>query len=444
MPNKNKLRVIYHILRREWYDARAEHFSLIDPSIRYQSYFKNATKQDLLTMTTEAFVPPDEQWDIEEISGYLTDGSAYWVFDSYTCSSSDEIKQYLKTSLSTWNSTPAKFYSHAEPHQTNKGHKKKLSSQGNSTPVKHILSATSSPISCVINNTMCNTQHIIPPHPILDSGANSSCIKNIDLLMPNTLYIPISTSLGVVTLSDSTTTAPIIGTGSLKCFPQIIANYVPTLGENLISISDIVDTKHIVLFDDTNGYCINLNSDISSKYNDLINFAKSNNHVSLISTRACDNLFRVDDSSLNCPLPDSTGPAAPAVTHNLTTPLVGTTSRDIVLYYHRLWNHASKSEMLLNLQYQVYPNLPRLLTPEAIRKYFPSTCIACSIGSMKVKPHPKTSTPRNILPGAEVQLDVQTWFSRGNTKSKRTVAINMLLLSSILLRILPGYLGYLI
>ena len=359
MLNKKEFRIIYHILRKEYFILPAEFFLLIDPSVRYKSYFKNATKQDLLTITTERLSLPEEQWYIEEISEYLTDGSAYWIFSSLEngLCYEDPIIQHLKTSLSTWNSTPAKFYSHAEPHQTNKGHKKKLSSQGNSTPVKHILSATSSPISCVINNTMCNTQHIIPPHPILDSGANSSCIKNIDLLMPNTLHIPISTSLGVVTLSDSTTTAPIIGTGSLKCFPQIIANYVPTLGENLISISDIVDTKHIVLFDDTNGYCINLNSDISSKYNDLINFAKSNNHVSLISTRACDNLFRVDDSSLNCPLPDSTGPAAPAVTHNLTTPLVGTTSRDIVLYYHRLWNHASKSEMLLNLQYQVYPNV---------------------------------------------------------------------------------------
>ena len=37
---------------------------------------------------------------------------------------------------------------------------------------------------------------------------------------------------------------------------------------------------------------------------------------------------------------------------------------------------------------------------------------------MKQRPHLKSSTPRNILLGAEVQLDIQTWFSRGNTKSK--------------------------
>ena len=142
MPVSN-YRIIYHLNYGEYYIIHADVFSIISRSVRNKYYYKHA---------------PDHQLP-EDLHFILTQKN----FNCYKEKTIEEINSYFTQEVAVW-----KFYSHAGPHQAHKGHKKKLSSQGNSTSVRHTSSAKSSPISCVINNTMCNTQPIIPKQPILD------------------------------------------------------------------------------------------------------------------------------------------------------------------------------------------------------------------------------------------------------------------------------------
>ena len=72
--------------------------------------------------------------------------------------------------------------------------------------------------------------------------------------------------------------------------------------------------------------------------------------------------------------------------------------------------------MISNILHKVYPNTHRLLTVEAVKEHFPQ-CMACAAGSMKQRPRHRSSEPRNIEAGAEIQIDVQTWASADNIQS---------------------------
>ena len=275
--------------------------------------------------------------------------------------------------------------------------------------------------------------------PIIDSGATYSCINNVDLLVQNSLTMPtLSNSLGVVMLSDSNTTLPIVGTGKFIDFPSLDVHFVPSLGESLLSVSDIVDKNNIVLFDKMNNYCISCSDEeVISKYNQLIDYSKQHNLISLTSTRSSDKLYRLDPSIP--PTTDRVKSKTSSKTkkrstysfpihhntinihHNTINTLHNSmTLEEVVTYYHRAWNHASMDMMISNISNNVYMDTNRLLTIDAIKKHFPR-CMACSVGSMKQRPHPRTSVRRNIALGAEVQVDVQHWYSAGNSD---TIAYN--------------------
>ena len=69
------------------------------------------------------------------------------------------------------------LYQYMVNQEANVAEGKQLSAPGNSQKVRPISYTTSSPLSHVVHNTMCDIPHIIPPQPIIDSGANSSCVK---------------------------------------------------------------------------------------------------------------------------------------------------------------------------------------------------------------------------------------------------------------------------
>ena len=275
--------------------------------------------------------------------------------------------------------------------------------------------------------------------PIIDSGATYSCVNNISHISPYTLSTPIPpNSLGVVTLGDNITHLPIEGVGNLVGDTNIPVKFVPQLGESVISVADIVDSDNIVFFDKTNMYSISFNDVVENKYNEFLDFVRESNLVSFTSTRACDRLYRLDQSPLitHPATPDpltstttldstSVSPSSPistpSVIHIVTSSPPGSTLEELVSFYHNLWNHCTKQMMISNINNKVYTPIPRQLTADAINTYFPKHCIACSIGSMKTKSHPKQSIPRHIDPGAEIQVDIQVWYSTGN---KHTIAYN--------------------
>jgi len=68
--------------------------------------------------------------------------------------------------------------------------------------------------------------------PIIDSGATFSCVNNRSFIATNTFTL--STTSGIVMLSDSTTSLPIEGEGNFISYPSLPVKYVPKLGENLL------------------------------------------------------------------------------------------------------------------------------------------------------------------------------------------------------------------
>ena len=311
-------------------------------------------------------------------------------------------------------------------------------SPGSDRPTK-VTTPGSTPSPILYHTCIPSDPTIRNSLPIIDSGATYSCVNNISHMSPLSIYTPIiPNSLGVVTLGDNLTHLPIQGIGQLVGDTTIDVKYVPTLGESVISVADIVDSNNIVFFDKSNMYSITLNDIVETKYNEFLNFAKASKFVSLTSTRACDRLYRMDISPqithLATPIPptstspiDSTyvSPSSPpsprTVIHITTSSPPGSTLEELVLFYHTLWNHCTKPMMLSNLSNKVYTPIPRQLTADAIHKYFPKHCVPCSIGSMKVKPHPQRSIPRHIDPGAELQVDIQVWYSTGN---RQTIVYN--------------------
>ena len=196
----------------------------------------------------------------------------------------------------------------------------------------------------------------------------------------------------------------------------------------------MVDRGNLVVFDKNNMYCITCSDVVLSKYNDLVNYSQTNDLLSLTSSRSSDKLYRLDMSPPTTPLGRVEGKKSfrktkstysfplttttPILVHHntVTSTISEMTPIECVSYYHTMWNHCIKATMISNILHKVYPNTHRLLTVEAVKQHFPQ-CMACAVGSMKQRPRPRSSVPRNIEAGAEIQIDVQTWYSAGNTTS---------------------------
>ena len=160
------------------------------------------------------------------------------------------------------------------------------------------ISSIISPIRVLYTNSI--PSDIPTSLPIIDSGATFSCVNNRNLIAPNTFSLP--TTSGIVTLSDSTTSLSIEGEGQFIAYPSLPVKYVPQLGENLICVADLVDSGNIVVFDHTSMYCITCSDEVLSKYNELVNYSKNNDLLSLTSFRSSDKLYRLDMSPPTTPI----------------------------------------------------------------------------------------------------------------------------------------------
>jgi hypothetical protein len=65
--------------------------------------------------------------------------------------------------------------------------------------------------------------------------------------------------------------------------------------------------------------------------------------------------------------------------------------RDLVLFWHHNLDHINEAKLLSNVENNLIKGLPKELTMQAIRKYFPHACLACSIGNLQSLLHPLAS-----------------------------------------------------
>ena len=59
--------------------------------------------------------------------------------------------------------------------------------------------------------------------------------------------------------------------------------------------------------------------------------------------------------------------------------------KELVRFFHEIWNHASMELMCSIVKNKLVLNLPETLTEKAIRKHFPN-CNACPIGNLQQRP----------------------------------------------------------
>ena len=85
-----------------------------------------------------------------------------------------------------------------------------------------------------------------------------------------------------------------------------------------------------------------------------------------------------------------------------------------VRFWHESMGHAVLRTMLLIATRIVthpseFHGFPPEFTPAIIRKYYPVTCNACPMGNLNRRPSNvpvDTSSPREILPGKEMEIDI--------------------------------------
>ena len=78
------------------------------------------------------------------------------------------------------------------------------------------------------------------------------------------------------------------------------------------------------------------------------------------------------------------------------------------LVWHEAWNHADVETMVAIVKDPANPtfdNVPKALTPQVIRKYFPS-CVACPFGNLSARPLPRKSTSKASI-GEEWEVDIK-------------------------------------
>ena len=79
--------------------------------------------------------------------------------------------------------------------------------------------------------------------------------------------------------------------------------------------------------------------------------------------------------------------------------------KDLVLYWHVIFRHASMEQMIAVVKHKLITGLPSQLTEEAIRKYYPSLprnepCLDCALGSIALTPSPAAQTEPPLLPAS--------------------------------------------
>jgi hypothetical protein len=81
---------------------------------------------------------------------------------------------------------------------------------------------------------------------------------------------------------------------------------------------------------------------------------------------------------------------------------------DLVRYFHEAWNHASKTQMLLIVDNQLFIDIPPELTRETILKYFDDYCYGCKLATIRETTKPQLSSTVYTV-GELCVLDAHMW-----------------------------------
>ena len=221
---------------------------------------------------------------------------------------------------------------------------------------------------------------------IFDIGAT-------DLVSPHRISSDTPVSPYNDTLSTATgATTPITGT---QIFGPATVFIAPALSDGLVPQKFVSDCS-CSTFLSSNQLHI-LDSETTTRINDII--MQSSPIVK--TTRASDGLYHFTRNELEAIKLQYNRPLSVALAryHTVQFP----TKRDLVLYWHHVFRHASKELMVRIVKFKVFKNLPAQLTVTAIHKHFPVACLDCALGSIQlISPPGRSAPPTNLTRPAPI------------------------------------------
>ena len=249
----------------------------------------------------------------------------------------------------------------------------------------------------------------------LDTGATSTFVNNGKFLDDISLSPPPSLhSCRTVDVANGVG-APIIGQGSVLNTP---AELVPSFSNSLLSISQYTDNgpgkrPNVVIFDSTGAIGFRTNALGQTILNFLKLTAEKQNLVSLRAVQR-GGLYRTSLRELraNNFASAHVHPAISLGHPNRASASYYTvqnnTLADLVRFWHECWFHLGMEEMIRIVQNNSMTNIPKELTPDVIRRYFPM-CSACTEGNLAKKPHAKESSSVELSVGEVWEIDLKPW-----------------------------------
>jgi len=249
---------------------------------------------------------------------------------------------------------------------------------------------------------------------IIDSGCNHSCIndssQSVSAIKLNRRRIK-----DTISVADGRT-ADIEGTGRIlnhEC------SLVPSFPSYLVSVYQTnVSNKAITIFNDFECLIIKLDSDISKLLDKITAKAKSKNLI-LVTAKQRNGIYQCDSDDINN-INSSTEPIPTKTTTTVAQPslhLAGASYytnvpsatvdsvKELVRFFHEVWNHASMELMCSIVKNNLILHLPDTLTEKAIRKHFPN-CNACPVGNLQQRPTLSLPAERELKIAEEWEVDL--------------------------------------
>jgi hypothetical protein len=132
-----------------------------------------------------------------------------------------------------------------------------------------------SPIDIPFKLTPCKISSLA----IIDSGSTNTYVTSSDLTTSSTTYQPHHPAANIEVANGNIIKAE--GYGPLINHPTIVADIVPDITENLVSLNDLVSDNGIVIFTKDIMVATKSNTLITESIDDVINYSKRENLISM-------------------------------------------------------------------------------------------------------------------------------------------------------------------
>ncbi len=239
---------------------------------------------------------------------------------------------------------------------------------------------------------------------VIDSGCSDTSINSHKHSDTPIIFNSNNQPLGKITVANGTD-VDIQGQGSLL---NHTTNLVSEFTNSLLSISQTTQSNNaIAIFTESDCHIVQLDEDILDLLDKILTNSKSKNQI-LLNGNVVNGLYICEMSDINktcnsqnCTL-RYTQPLAEqqsdlhikshkhihfaGSSYYTNIPSVHVNSiKELVKFFHELWNHASMEMMCAIVDNNLILNLPATLTSKAIRKHFPQ-CNGCPYGNLQLRP----------------------------------------------------------